>query len=105
MLLDQPEAPPRSDRRVLAFAVGCLLLAAAPAILSAFDEAIDRSLHLSDVWPDFWALLAQMEAWWIGGVVLGAAFIGGRVVAAVGGGAIFSTRCHFDLSDQSPTGQ
>jgi membrane protease YdiL (CAAX protease family) len=78
MSLDQTEALPRRHRRVFAFAIGSILLAAAPAILSALEDEIDRSLHIADAWPEFWTLLAQMEAWWFGAVVLGAVFIGCR---------------------------
>ncbi len=80
MLVDQPEAPPRSDRRILAFAIGGILLAAVPVILLELDKTVDRSLHLADLWPDLWNLLAQIEAWWLGAVVLGAVFIGGRTL-------------------------
>jgi hypothetical protein len=80
MLVDQPMAPPRWGRRFLAFAVGCLLLAPAPAILSAFDQTIDGSLHLSNLWPDFWTLLDQIEPWWGGGIIAGVVLLGGRAL-------------------------
>jgi hypothetical protein len=75
MLLDQVEPTTRSVRRLgwFAIAIGCL---AAPVIL----REIDRSLHLSNMWPMFWMRLAQIEAWWIGAIILGAAFIVGRVL-------------------------
>src|SRR5258708_855267 len=80
MLLEQTEAPSRRYWRVFAFAIGSILLAVAPAILSAFDDEIDRSLHIADAWPEFWTLLAQMEAWWFGGILLGAVLVAGRVM-------------------------
>jgi hypothetical protein len=80
MLVDQPKAPPKWDRRLPAFAVGGILLAAVPAILSAFDEMIDDSLHLSELWPEFWTLLDQIEPWWGGGIVAVVILIGGRAL-------------------------
>src|SRR5260370_16345848 len=78
--MDNPEAPPKSAWRLPAVVMGCVLLAAAPAILSAVGQEIDSSLHIADVWPDFWTQLAQIEAWRFGGIVLGAALIAGRVL-------------------------
>jgi membrane protease YdiL (CAAX protease family) len=78
--MDNPEAPPKSAWRLPAVVMGCVLLAAAPAILSAVGQEIDSSLHIADVWPDFWTQLAEIEAWWFGGIVLGAALIAGRVL-------------------------
>ena len=78
--MDKPDAKPKSAWRVIALAIGWILLAAAPLALSYFDQEIDDRVHIAEAWPDFWGSLAQIKAWWFGGVVLAAVFIGSRVL-------------------------
>jgi hypothetical protein len=78
--MDRSEATAKSAWGLLSIAAGCAALAPVPAILSAFDQEIDRVLKLADAWPDFWTLLDQIEPWWGGGLVAGVILIGGRAL-------------------------